>query len=494
MEKLRKIIFYTLSIGYLIFCPLLLLYSFGVILKPEGIIKTGLIYLATLPSGAEISINGKIQKEVTPTVVRDLSPAEYFVRVSKNGFLPWSQVLPVEEEKATVLDKILLIPEEWDKESFLAGGNNQVVPFSENTIFMIRTGPEISDIVVCDYRAKSSWPLIKKGTEFSEATVNRYYSVKGSLSVVVSVKSREEIKYFWIQLVPENNTVKEITSLFRSSPSDIKWEEGNNSVLFSLEEQTISKLDISTGAVYPDIIKGVKGFGLYGGKIYYIDTGGRCLTADLTGKERTDLIKDKELQQNLFEKAETISFEVYSDTFFTIIDNKGKLIANKSPYTFVQKGVIGSKYCELLDRMVVWTKEKLGIIDFSKEETGKVSFEKEPKVIWIYTEGRNIDQGYWVYQGSHILFKDGKKVYLMDVEGYGDFDTRKILGVQEKSGIIYSGETGELYFIDPESSSLMFVDIIPEAGTLPKYLKEIKKQKKRNKINEIWNTNLQETD
>ncbi len=57
MLRLRKILFYLCALLYLISCPLTILYALGYGVQPgaqRGLVKTGVISLATLPPGAPV--------------------------------------------------------------------------------------------------------------------------------------------------------------------------------------------------------------------------------------------------------------------------------------------------------------------------------------------------------------------------------------------------------------------------------------------------------
>ncbi|MCK5505325.1 MAG: hypothetical protein KAJ10_09190, partial [Thermodesulfovibrionia bacterium] len=94
-------------------------------------------------------------------------------------------------------------------------------------------------------------------------------------------------------------------------------------------------------------------------------------------------------------------------------------------------------------------------------------------------------QAFWAYEGSHVLFRDAKDVYLIEIETYGEFKLDHIFEVKDKSSIFYSDDTGEMYFLDSGTGELLATRIVPGEGAIPLILPETKKKKKRNKIEEL---------
>lgn len=82
--------------------------------------KTGAIFIQTKPKGVIIKIDGKIFQDKSGiiqsgTLITELLPKIYNVKIKKEGYLPWQKNLEVQSALVSELLKILLIPEnlEW---------------------------------------------------------------------------------------------------------------------------------------------------------------------------------------------------------------------------------------------------------------------------------------------------------------------------------------------------------------------------------------------
>jgi hypothetical protein len=111
-QKLRAILFYLSVIAFFIILPLVLLYSFGYKLDINRFrfIKTGLIYIQTIPGGAKVYLNGRDLKKTTPVSMEGLIPGKYKVSLELESFYPWSQTVSLESGKTTPLDNIIFFP------------------------------------------------------------------------------------------------------------------------------------------------------------------------------------------------------------------------------------------------------------------------------------------------------------------------------------------------------------------------------------------------
>jgi hypothetical protein len=104
MRTLRRVLFYAFLALYLVATPLTILYSLGYLVRPgheHGFVKSGLISLGTTPEGARVYVGHSRYTRRTPTVIRDLLPGTYNVRLTLDGHQPWQGLVRVEAEKAT---------------------------------------------------------------------------------------------------------------------------------------------------------------------------------------------------------------------------------------------------------------------------------------------------------------------------------------------------------------------------------------------------------
>lgn len=88
---------------FLILTPMLVLYArgFKYDFQTRKIVKTGALVVRSQPQEASVFLDSKIQKRQTPITIRFLIPKDYDVRIEKNGYLPWSKRLSIQQQLVT---------------------------------------------------------------------------------------------------------------------------------------------------------------------------------------------------------------------------------------------------------------------------------------------------------------------------------------------------------------------------------------------------------
>lgn len=124
------LLFLVFLLIFLILTPSLLLYSQGYRFdwKSRSFLKTGNLYLVSLPPGASVFLNNEPYKisaieqllfykklfgltklrGLTPTLVNYLYPEEYIVTLKKDGYFPWQKKIKIISEKTMIFRDILL--------------------------------------------------------------------------------------------------------------------------------------------------------------------------------------------------------------------------------------------------------------------------------------------------------------------------------------------------------------------------------------------------
>lgn len=162
---------------FIVFIVLFLIMTIGVSLYASGykfnlswplkfnrlLQKTGMLVVATQPTGATIYLNDKPQKEsalkiwkqdyrVTPTKLKNLLPGEYELRLEQDGYWPFKQKVKVNSGETTFVEDINL--------------------FRENVPIVIFSGPEDKLMISPDKKylyATDSKQIITLKTETSRS-------------------------------------------------------------------------------------------------------------------------------------------------------------------------------------------------------------------------------------------------------------------------------------------------------------------------------------
>ncbi len=488
MLLLRKILFYVFLLIYVIFCPLIIFYALGITFKPktQTIHKTGLIHLTTLPPEASVYINNRAWAEKTPTTIRNLIPGEYYVRLSKRHYRSWARLLPVLEEKATSLENILLIPKRWRSQIVSLRRLEEINTFDRQPFLLAQPSRFIKDSLLLFFEEVNVLLTkrdIPKGLNDSaflkplpvpsdvspQSRLKRSFSVPESRSLLLEIQDGKKLKYLWVDARVNELFAKNISEFFSEPPDKVLWDPAEEHLLFCLIDGFIHQIDTNAMVVRPQIIANVLDFTVFERRLYIL-TQNFILKrfASNLEEEPEVLLEDERLSRELFGKNEKWRMAVLSEDTLIFLSSRGALVTNHLPYRLAQRGIKDFRYDKNRQRLLVWTDQRLGIIDFNHSAKDAI-FEKGPKLVWLTDRGKNIAEAFWANHGSHIIFQDHGKFFLF--EAFPKFPGSKphqLWEVETKQVAAYFEKGGLLFFLDPRTRRLLFVEIVPkQTETVP---------------------------
>jgi len=485
MLLLRKVFFYIFLIIYLIACPLILLYAFGFMLKPssvEPIAKTGLIYLSTVPPGASISINDVPTQLKTPTTLQDLDPADYVIKISMDTYLDWSHDIRVTPNNASVFDKILLIPKKRQPKLLLDQRYEDMIPLKGMNFFLLKKSPALKDWVVYYTGSAKLYPLLEDASDYDSMTVLDLYTVDGSAGMLFYLNSDAGKRYLYVEPNQDKPFLADISDLFTEHPEKIDWDPAHPRQIFSFQKGYLNMIDIANKALYPRYITDVAGFGFYNKKIYSLSSDYVLTRANLDKGSPETLLDDKYISESLFANKGFFAISPVSNDIILFISDKGELITNHLPYRFTDDGVKGSSFYQKNRRLLLWERKRIGIVNFLTEIIEGITFEKGPELLWVDVKGINIEQAFWAYEDSHILFRDKDQAWLIEMEESGPPHLDGLIRVNPNKSLFYIEEAGTLYYLDYISSKLYSLDIIDQQPLKVKEAKDKKKERLKDKV------------
>ena len=344
----------------------------------------------------------------------------------------------MEAGKATVLERILLEPEEKKREVFLSDAFEDIVPIAGSRFFLVAKTPQLRSVFVFDWKDEKVWPLLPDGSSLGNMKISSSSTIQESPALFIRADSIDGDKFLWALLKGKETKVQDLTDLFLEAPEQVEWDPADKKYLFSFQNGYLNRLDVTSHLLQPHFLENIRGFGLFGKKAFVLRNDFTFEQIDLDGKKEKALFQDPVLGQSLFGESGFYQIKVFSDDIILFLGEDGELLANRLPYRFVAKGTLGLEFHPKSKRVLVWKKDAIGIIDFSKERGEGNVFEAGPKVVWAFRQGEKIEQAFWVYEGSHILFRDKNKVFLLELETYGKPHLYELIEVKHKSSVFYS--------------------------------------------------------
>ena len=267
MPILRKVIFYLFAALYLTICPLLILRLLGFVPNPQThqLVKTGIIYVSSNPPNADVYINNLKAHETTPTVIRDLTPDSYVLRLELKDHKPWQNKILVVERKATVLENILLIPKEWTVKTLSGlpyenilplGDGNTLLAWQAMTIkdlYLLKLDKEASNNSSVDPSFSEMDPVFPEEFIYSDAQIMRFFTVEKSPFFIIHILVADKHKYLWVDVREKQIHIEDISDLLPQEPVKLWWEASDEKVIYAYYSDHINRVNIKSKAIYPNI-------------------------------------------------------------------------------------------------------------------------------------------------------------------------------------------------------------------------------------------------
>lgn len=481
MLVLRKALFYIFLGIYFICCPLTVLYALGYIVKPGselGLVKTGIIYLSTAPPGASVYLENRHFTKKTPAVLSGLLPGRYSVRIRLKNHQSWTQTVPVEAERATVLERILLLPAGLKSTTVHPGPFKRLIPIEGHHFFLVVKGDRLGGLFLYDWKQEKIQPFLAPGALYENARILSYVAVAKSPNLFFHVQAEEGEKYVWLEHRGRGAQVTDVTRFFPVRPSMVVWDPAKEGRIFSIQEGRLSWFDADARSSVLKWMPETRGFGLHDKMIYVLKPDGEFVRMDPVGENWESILKDPLLSRELFGKKGFFDISIFSKDAILFRGEDGELLANRLPYRFASEGVRGLGWDSRKNQVLVWTKEKIGVLRLSREHEEEKGFERGPELMWAYGQAKKIEQAFWVYEDSHVLFRDAGHLRLLELETYGTPHLYELGSAKRKTAIFYSEESGKVYYLDSGSGALESLEILPRRELLLLPFPERKEKRK----------------
>ncbi len=239
---LRILLFWTFVAGFLVVAPLLVLYTFGFRYNFQigRVEHTGVISVSTIPRGADVSVDGKPHRSVTPTLVKQLRPRDHLVKLTRDGFHAWEKSVKAVERETVFLDSVVL----WaDREPVLATDRGDLYLMNRNgtALATIQTTGAWTEVWVEDFE-KNTWTLVARFPGSQPEQVGLSWSPSGE-RLLMSSSTLETLvsKRDGSEQLRLNERVLNIQSAW--------WNEGKAEDLIVTTESETRRLHPASGEV-----------------------------------------------------------------------------------------------------------------------------------------------------------------------------------------------------------------------------------------------------
>lgn len=271
-KKLKFICFFSFTIFSFIVTGLtLVVYSgYKIDFKNIRLVKTGSLYVNTNPGKTEIYLNNKKISQKTPTIINQLNPGEYNIKLVKEGYKEWEQKVEIIPSITSfvnydlVLKDIELSPtNEFGENTYYSSDNKYIsyVRYNEET--------KLNNIYVYDVLAKNEFNIYstdkqikkiswsRKNSKLLIEMDNKFYILDINIIPVINKISSNN-------LINVNNFVKSIDTIFWNEDDDYKIVIKSGKSIYSFNFQSNETKLIDNNFSQNNLV-------YIGNNIYYID-------------------------------------------------------------------------------------------------------------------------------------------------------------------------------------------------------------------------------
>ena len=124
----RRLIFWLFVLIFLLGAPATIFYAIGYSYDWQNhkITQTGGLYFKSTPSNAEIFLDNKLI-DTTAALISRLTPNDYKIKISKDGFYDWEKTLPVYPRLVTEARNVFLFPKKINPELINSNATSSII-------------------------------------------------------------------------------------------------------------------------------------------------------------------------------------------------------------------------------------------------------------------------------------------------------------------------------------------------------------------------------
>lgn len=456
-QDIRRMVFVFFVLLYIAVCPLILLYAFGYIFQPQEqkLVRTGLVSVATMPPGADIYLGHSKFAKRSPAVITELMPGYYTLRVSLKNYRPFTRGFFIKPGFATNFDKLLLIPSALPLRKIGQDTFGEILGPDQAPFFILNKGSRfLRDFYLFDTKKETIWPM-EDIVPAGKAKVLDLFWMERSPLIAVKLLFEGKKRYFMVNA--GNETANEISETILNDPDDISWSS-DGSMIFLEKARSISAIKPQSGFIYPDLYQNVLGFGTDNKRIFVLKNTGALSVSGIDGNGAQDLLEAPK-GSDIFDLSDFYSIDIIKPDTMIFWSQKGALLTNYGPHRACPAGCLGYAYDRTSRRLLFWTRKRISVLTFLQAVRGPGLFDKVCIIQDVYEQGKDIQQCFWVYDGSHILFKDSADILLLGPDIEKRPGPQSLAQAKKNSRIYYLEQNGTAYFLDDRQNRIAALKI-----------------------------------
>jgi WD40 repeat protein len=408
-KRTRTILFIISLILFFLVAPAVVFYSQGyrIDFQTKKITQTGGLFLKVWPKQVKIYLNGKLKKKTDfffgSTLIENLLPKKYRVRVEKEGYFGWEKEVEIKEKGVEEFKDIFLIPKNPSFKILGKGVNDFYFSPDGKRVILKEIEENRWALKLYDLERNVKSHLISEGeiSKTGAELLNLEFSPDSKM-VLLKIGIKEKIKYYNLEIEKIPPVLTEI-------------------------EQPLPTLDTIP---LPNIVT----YQIFNKEIYYLDKFGH-------------LFKNRErLTEKPFPiKPETkYELSIFKDRIF-LQEDKILYLFNPSLKSFEKffEGINSLKISPDFKKIVYFSDFEIWIL-FLQEKSDQPQ-KKAGEQLFLTRFSEKINQLFW-YTSHYLIFNLGNKIKITEID---DRDRINIVDLAEFKDpkIFFNKEDKRLYVL-----------------------------------------------
>ncbi len=243
-----RILPWIFTITFFGVAPALVFYTAGYRWNPKKdmIERNGTVIIDSVPSGANIQVDGRTISNTTPVTIQSMPPGEHHFTISKNGYFPWEKSLEVIAEHVTFANDIQLWKQKQPQFIInLAPGILSLSTDKQHLLYLSSSTPTKAVLINTHSLLRST--LTVPNIEGK----NIFWSPNGRYALV---ESKKPLKHSWlIDTNTSHQTLKLPPSIYRWQNSDLIGNDKASLLTIQTSNFSLTQSTLQSGQI--DILK-----------------------------------------------------------------------------------------------------------------------------------------------------------------------------------------------------------------------------------------------
>lgn len=398
--------------------------------KTRKFVSNGLLIMATTPSGARLTIDGRQSRKVTP-YRSTFRVGSYNIELNKEGYRPWSKQIDIVASEVVNLALIILVPEKL---------RTATITSTLDTTTILASSDHKHAAAITAGAKPGLWRLSPdRATAQKIFTPGEGQTIQsGSLSrdgsrALLRVQQADGVQVLYVDM--GNGNTQNLTADFKVSLDDLRFSFNDSNRLYWLSGDGLRRIDVDSKALSAVLADKVVNYTYDNDRIIYVQSSA---VGKVVAVMNADGGNSRTLIQGLAESPNyLLSYGSFrdKDDLAVVPTSNGQLTIYESIYS---DNAVARVIARDVNRILSSDDGRYFVF---ARATGFGSYDVGRAKIYdgLYTD--KVDAISW-FNGAHVIVNSGNKTRLVEFDGGNSTDIGESInsasfGMHDQRRIIY---------------------------------------------------------